>query len=114
MIAASFRETALSQIPGVRGLKPFVLLGIALALGLRHAADPDHVVAITAIAARTRRILPALWLGIVWGIGHAISLLSVGVGIILFNLQVYSVLFGTWLLYQIGWHGSPLRMSHHV
>jgi len=65
-----------------------LLLGFALALGLRHAADPDHVIAVTAIAARTRRVLPALWLGVVWGIGHTMSLLCVGTGIILFNLQV--------------------------
>jgi len=66
----------------------FVLLGLALALGLRHAADPDHVVAVAAITARTKRILPAMWLGIVWGLGHTLTLFAVGAGIILFNLRV--------------------------
>jgi len=61
------------------------LLGLALLLGVRHAADPDHVVAVTAIAARTRRILPAMRLGIVWGLGHTLTLFLVGAGIILFN-----------------------------
>jgi high-affinity nickel-transport protein len=61
------------------------LLGLALLLGIRHAADPDHVVAVTAIAARTRRILPALRLGLVWGLGHTLTLFGVGTGIILFN-----------------------------
>ena len=63
----------------------FALLGLGLLLGLRHAADPDHVVAITAIAARLRRILPATWLGVVWGLGHTLTMFAVGAGIILFN-----------------------------
>ncbi len=64
------------------------LLGLALALGLRHAADPDHVVAVAAITARTKRVLPAMWLGVVWGLGHTLTLFLVGAAIILFNLTV--------------------------
>ena len=69
-------------------MNPFALLGLALALGLRHAADPDHVVAVTAITARTKRVLPAMWLGVVWGLGHTVTLFTVGAAIILFNLVV--------------------------
>jgi high-affinity nickel permease len=69
-------------------LNPIALLGLAIALGLRHAADPDHVVAVTTITARTKRILPAMWLGIVWGLGHTITLFTVGAAIILLNLVV--------------------------
>ena len=64
------------------------LLGLGLLLGLRHAMDPDHVVAVAAITARTRRILPATWLGMVWGMGHTLTLFTVGAAIILFNLVV--------------------------
>jgi high-affinity nickel permease len=64
------------------------ILGVGLLLGLRHAADADHVVAVTAIAARTRRVLPAMWLGIVWGLGHTLTLFVVGAGIIVFNWVV--------------------------
>jgi len=64
------------------------LLGLGLVLGLRHAADPDHVVAVTAITARTRRLLPAAWLGVVWGFGHTLTLFVVGSIIILFNVVV--------------------------
>ena len=69
-------------------MNPVALLGLALALGLRHAADPDHVVAVTAITARTKRILPAMWLGAVWGMGHTVTLFTVGAAIILFNWVV--------------------------
>jgi high-affinity nickel-transport protein len=64
------------------------LLGLGLVLGLRHAADPDHVVAVTAIASRTRRVAPATWLGIVWGLGHTLTLFVVGTLIILLDARV--------------------------
>jgi high-affinity nickel-transport protein len=62
---------------------PWALLAMGLLLGLRHAIDPDHVVAVTAIAARTPRWWAAAWLGIVWGVGHTVTLFVVGSAIIL-------------------------------
>ena len=44
--------------------------------------------AVTAITARTKRIFPAMWLGVVWGLGHSLTLFSVGAAIILFNWVV--------------------------
>lgn len=69
-------------------MNPFPLLALGLVLGLRHAADPDHVVAVTAITARTRRVTPAALLGAVWGLGHTLTLFAVGAAIILFNWVV--------------------------
>lgn len=64
------------------------LLGIGLALGIRHAADSDHVVAVTAIAARHQRIGPAAILGALWGLGHTLTIFAVGSLIIVLNLAV--------------------------
>ncbi len=47
-------------------------------LGLRHASDPDHVVAIGTIVSRERRPLAAAWIGASWGIGHSFVILAVG------------------------------------
>ena len=44
-------------------------LWLGFLLGVRHAADPDHVVAVSAIAARTRALGPAIRLGAAWGLG---------------------------------------------
>jgi high-affinity nickel-transport protein len=66
-------------------IPPPLLVAIGFALGMRHAADPDHVVAVTALTARTPRILSAAWLGICWGIGHTLTLFAVGVGILVFG-----------------------------
>jgi high-affinity nickel-transport protein len=64
------------------------LIGIGLALGIRHATDSDHVVAVTAIAARHRRIGPAALVGALWGLGHTLTICVVGGAIILLNLTV--------------------------
>src|SRR6185295_14812240 len=69
-------------------MQPLALLGLGLLLGLRHAADPDHVVAVGAIAARTQRWWPATRLGIAWGLGHTLTLFVVASGIILFDWVV--------------------------
>jgi cytochrome c biogenesis protein CcdA len=64
------------------------LLGIGLVLGIRHAADSDHVVAVTAIAARHQRIGPAARIGAFWGLGHTLTIFVVGALIIVLNLTV--------------------------
>jgi len=66
----------------------FGLLGIGLVLGIRHATDPDHVVAVAAISARSRGPFAATFVGVVWGLGHTLTLFAVGAAIILFNLTV--------------------------
>lgn len=71
-------------------MNPFALLGLGLLLGMRHATDADHVVAVTAITARTRQVLGAAWLGMAWGLGHTLTIFVVGAAIILFNLAVPS------------------------
>jgi cytochrome c biogenesis protein CcdA len=69
-------------------VSPWALLGIGLALGIRHAADSDHVVAVTAIAARYKRVGPAALVGVFWGLGHTLTICAVGAAIILLNLTV--------------------------
>lgn len=69
-------------------VSPFAILGLGFVLGLRHAMDPDHVVAVAAITARTRRMLPAALLGAAWGAGHTVTVWGVGAAIIACNLVV--------------------------
>ena len=64
------------------------LVGVGLVLGMRHAADADHVVAVTAIAARHQRIGPAALIGAAWGLGHTVTICTIGGLIILLNLAV--------------------------
>jgi cytochrome c biogenesis protein CcdA len=69
-------------------MEPFALLGLGLVLGLRHAADPDHVVAVTAIVARHRSPWRAAVVGAVWGLGHTLTILLAGGVIVLLELAV--------------------------
>ena len=56
---------------------------LALVLGLRHASDPDHLVAVTSlVAADGGDVRGAARLGVWWGIGHGATLLLVGLPLI--------------------------------
>jgi high-affinity nickel permease len=68
-----------------------VALLIALALGLRHASDPDHLVAVTSlVAVDGGDVRGAARLGAWWGIGHASALLAIGIPLIVFKSEVPS------------------------
>ena len=62
--------------------------GIGFFLGMRHATDPDHVVAVSTIVSRERSIPRAGWIGILWGIGHTLTIMVVGAAIILFGVVI--------------------------
>lgn len=67
-------------------LLAILLLGFFL--GMRHATDPDHVVAVTTIVSRERTMLHAAMIGAFWGIGHTLTILAVGSAIILFKITI--------------------------
>jgi hypothetical protein len=73
----------------VDGAPLAVALGIAFVLGLRHASDPDHLIAVTSLVAAdngdTRR---ATRLGAWWGLGHAGVLLAIGIPLIAFKTEL--------------------------
>ena len=67
-----------------------VVLGVALLLGLRHATDPDHLVAVsTLLATETDRpARRATRLGLAWGLGHASALVALGIPVVLLGRHV--------------------------
>lgn len=71
------------------GAPILVALGIAFVLGLRHASDPDHLVAVTSlVAAEGGHTRQATRLGAWWGIGHAATLVLIGVPLIAFKSEL--------------------------
>jgi ABC-type nickel/cobalt efflux system permease component RcnA len=67
----------------IEGAPLLVALAIAFVLGLRHASDPDHLVAVTSlVAADQGDVKAATRLGAWWGLGHATTLLAVGLPLI--------------------------------
>ncbi|WP_437596569.1 high-affinity nickel-transport family protein [Sorangium sp. So ce590] len=65
---------------------PLLLLGFSL--GMRHATDADHVIAVATIVSRVRSLGVALLIGAMWGLGHTLTLMLIGGGILLFGLVV--------------------------
>lgn len=55
---------------------------------MRHACDADHVVAIGTIVARHRSISRAALVGAIWGAGHTITIMVVGIAIIAFSVVI--------------------------
>jgi ABC-type nickel/cobalt efflux system permease component RcnA len=64
------------------------ILAVGFFLGMRHATDPDHVIAVTTIVSNQRNSMRAALIGAFWGLGHTLTIFLVGAGIILFNLVI--------------------------
>jgi High-affinity nickel-transport protein len=60
-----------------------IVVVVAILLGLRHASDPDHLAAVTTLVTNGRG--GATRLGLTWGLGHASSLIVLGVPIVLWK-----------------------------
>jgi len=70
-------------------MTPFwTVLLLGFFLGMRHATDPDHVIAVTTIVSRQRSVGGAAWTGVLWGVGHTLTILAVGGAIIVFGLVI--------------------------
>ena len=62
--------------------------GVGFVLGLRHALDPDHVVAVTTLASQKTGLRRTSLVGAFWGLGHALTLGVVGGAILMLRLTV--------------------------
>jgi len=64
----------------------FLFLGFFL--GMRHATDADHVVAIATIVSRERSVAGSALIGAAWGVGHTVTVMAVGAAIIMFGVVI--------------------------
>jgi len=62
-----------------------VALTLGFLLGLKHATDADHVVAVSTIVGEDRNAWRGLWVGGSWGLGHTTPLLILGIVILAFK-----------------------------
>lgn len=69
------------------GNNGMMALVVAILLGLRHATDPDHLTAVSTLFLANSRGAPrhATLLGLAWGLGHAATLFSFGLPVVLFR-----------------------------
>ena len=68
---------------------PFVTVTlVGLFLGMRHSTDADHVVAVSTIVSRQGSIRSSATIGLLWGLGHTLTIFLVGTAIIIFGVVI--------------------------
>ncbi len=82
--------------PQLASVGALAILGLGLVFGLKHATEVDHVVAVSTIVSQERSFLRAALVGGVWGVGHTISLVAVGVVVLALRITIPEQVSG-WL-----------------
>ncbi|HJU55774.1 MAG TPA: hypothetical protein VJ715_14415, partial [Pyrinomonadaceae bacterium] len=82
--------------PQLASFGALAILGLGLVFGLKHATEVDHVIAVSAIVSEHRSFLRAALVGGVWGVGHTISLVLVGVVVLALRVTIPEQISG-WL-----------------
>src|SRR6266849_6913476 len=67
---------------------PWVPLVLGLVLGLKHALDPDHLVAVSTMVSEHKKLSRSSIVGAFWGLGHTASLCLTGFFLIVFRLTI--------------------------
>jgi len=80
-------------------MAPSILAVLAIGglLGLRHAFEPDHLAAVSTLATRPggRRLWSAARLGLVWGLGHTVTVGAVALLVLVLGVQLPARLWPT-------------------
>ncbi|MGI8543122.1 MAG: urease accessory protein UreH [Aridibacter sp.] len=66
------------------------ILFFGFLLGLKHAVEADHIAAVSTIVTERKSLWSSAIIGGIWGLGHTISLLAVGILVILLEFRVSS------------------------
>ncbi|MFB7637698.1 HoxN/HupN/NixA family nickel/cobalt transporter [Peribacillus butanolivorans] len=66
----------------------FSVLALGFILGIKHAIEPDHVIAVSTIASQSKKLWHASLAGVFWGIGHTATLFIVGIILILMKGEI--------------------------
>ncbi|HWT01715.1 MAG TPA: hypothetical protein VN256_15820 [Pyrinomonadaceae bacterium] len=86
--------------PQLASVGALAILGLGLVFGLKHATEVDHVIAVSTIVSEQRNFLRAALVGGVWGIGHTISLVAVGVVVLALRVTIPEQVSG-WLEFGV-------------
>lgn len=113
----------------------WIALGTALTLGLLHALELDHMLAVTTFVSRRPAPRAAAWFGARWGLGHSAAVLAAGgvllvsgvrwperwdtaaeaaVGVVLIGLGVWAIRSARKLhLHSVEEHGGHAHLHLH-
>jgi ABC-type nickel/cobalt efflux system permease component RcnA len=119
-------DERIADVAGGNGL--LLALAVAVLLGLRHATDPDHLTAVSTLVLSERRsgTRVALALGLSWGVGHALTLVALGVPFVVLSrdlpepahlaaeLAIGLIVIGLGLRLLWRWHHGYLHVHAHA
>ncbi len=74
---------------------------LGFVIGLYHAVEADHLAAVSAIVSEKKNAFVSMFVGGLWGLGHTISLLVVGILVIFLKVQISKTL-GSYLEAAVG------------
>jgi sulfite exporter TauE/SafE len=64
------------------------ILSLGFILGIKHAVEPDHIIAVSTVAGQSRKLSTSALTGVFWGIGHTATLFLAGVSVILLKGEI--------------------------
>ncbi|MGI9067938.1 MAG: sulfite exporter TauE/SafE family protein, partial [Pyrinomonadaceae bacterium] len=88
------------DIPSFTSSGAFAVLGLGFIFGLKHATEVDHVIAVSTIVSEQRNIVRAALVGGLWGAGHTLSLVIVGVVVLALRVAIPK-LVANWLEFGV-------------
>lgn len=65
-----------------------IALWLGFVLGLKHAMEADHLVAVTTIVSEQRSLARSMMVGVLWGLGHTAALFAAGLLIIILHVSI--------------------------
>lgn len=82
------RVSAAAAAPSFASIGSLGILGLGLIYGFKHAAEADHIVAVSAIVSEHKRLSRAAIIGALWGAGHTASLVVVGAIVLALKIAI--------------------------
>ena len=103
------------------------ILSLAFALGMMHALDADHIMAVTGLSSTRPDWRQSLQFCLRWALGHGTTLLLLGSGVFLFGLAIPAelshvaeslvgivlILIGAMVFWNLARHNAHLHFHRH-
>jgi high-affinity nickel permease len=109
--------------PLTQNIELISALILGMTLGLRHALDPDHIVAVSTVVTEHKNPLRAFWIGLSWGLGHTTTLFLLGITVLVLRLTIpdrlvlaFEVATGVMLVFlgvQVAWRLRVRKVHGH-
>ena len=97
---AGLSIASLANATAFASASAFGILGLGLVYGLKHATEADHIIAVSTIVSEHRRLVRAALVGALWGLGHTVSLVIVGVIVLALKVAIPATIAG-WLEFAV-------------